>query len=217
MIDTKEYSAVIFDMDGVIVDNQKYHLLAWEQFCLKHSFQCVINTFSAQYFGKSNHEILNALSGQILTSDIALKLGEEKEEVYRKLYRNEIKPLNGLVELLKKLKSDNKLVAIASSAPISNIDFVLDSLSIRQYFDVIVDVSMVKNSKPDPEIYLKAADLLNVNPSKCLVFEDSHSGIKAALSAGMNVIAIATTHKKEELNPNLLKINDFEELFSYTK
>jgi beta-phosphoglucomutase family hydrolase len=217
MIDTKEYNAVIFDMDGVIVDNHKYHLLAWEQFCLKHSFPCVISTFSAQYFGKSNHEILNALSGQILTSDIALKLGEEKEEVYRKLYRNEIKPLNGLVELLKKLKSDNKLVAIASSAPISKIDFVLDSLSIRLYFDVIVDVSMVKNSKPDPEIYLKAADLLNVNPSKCLVFEDSHSGIKAALSAGMNVIAIATTHKKEELNPNLLKINDFEELFSYTK
>lgn len=204
--------AIIFDMDGVIVDNQQYHLKAWEVFCGKQGFAFDIKTFSQKFFGKSNFEILNSLSPVELSMEETLKLGEEKEVIYRDLYINEIVPLNGLIAFLKKIKASDKRVAIASSAPISNINFVLDNLQIRQYFEAIVDVSMVKRSKPDPEIYLKAASLLNTKPSDCLVFEDSHSGIKAALAAGMNVIAITTTHTSEELNYNLLKVNNFEEL-----
>ncbi|MCB8963982.1 MAG: beta-phosphoglucomutase family hydrolase [Bacteroidales bacterium] len=212
MINLMEYRAVIFDMDGVIVDNQNYHLSSWEMFCAKYNFDCNINTFSAQYFGKSNHEILTSLSGKALTPQETYKLGEEKEEIYRQLYRDEIKPLAGLIDLLKLLKANRIPTAIASSAPTSNVDFVVDSLKIREYFDVIVDVSMVRNAKPDPEIYLKAAERLNVEPSGCLVFEDSHSGIKAALNAGMQVIGLATTHRKEELEPSIPKAYSFEEL-----
>ncbi|MGE0078046.1 MAG: HAD family hydrolase [Bacteroidales bacterium] len=206
------FKAVIFDMDGVIVDNQYYHLDAWEVFCKKYNYPFDISSFRQKYFGKSNHEILNSLSSKNLTIDEALELGEEKEIIYRDIYRNDIKPIPGLISLLENLKQLGKPIAIASSAPISNIDFVVDSLNIRKYFDVIVDVSMVEFSKPNPDIYLKAAHLLNTNPLDCLVFEDSHSGIKAAQSAGMSVIALATTHKKEELNYNLTIVNDFTEL-----
>ncbi|MGD9976659.1 MAG: HAD family hydrolase [Bacteroidales bacterium] len=213
MINFSDFSAVIFDMDGVIVDNQWYHLNAWKIFCKKHGLAFDESTFRANYFGKSNHEIICALYGGDFSLETTLKLGNEKEIIYQQNYISAIKPLPGLVKLLEDIKRARKPAAIASSAPIINIDFVLDSLRIREYFDKIVDVSMVKNSKPNPEIYLKAASLLNVPPQECLVFEDSHSGINAALAAGMAVIAVATTHSKEELSYELPKINNFEELY----
>ncbi|KAB2867390.1 MAG: beta-phosphoglucomutase family hydrolase [Bacteroidales bacterium] len=212
MIDFSNYSSVIFDMDGVIVNNHKYHLRAWEMFCNKYGYEFDIKTFSERFFGKSNHEILQKLAGNEISKDESEMLGEEKEQIYRDLYIDEIKPLDGLVPVLEKIKENGVTTAIASSAPLSNIDFVLDSLNIRDYFDVIVDASMVEYSKPNPAIYLRAASILNVEPSRCLVFEDSHSGIKAAIDAGMDVIAVATTHSKEELSYNLRKIINFSDL-----
>lgn len=210
MIYLSKYKAFIFDMDGVIVNNHSYHLKAWEIFCNKYSFPFDINTFSQQYFGKSNYEILSELSHKKVTEMEALTLGEEKEIIYRELYSKEILVHTGLLDFLEVLKSNNKLTAVASSAPISNINFVLDKLRIREYFNTIVDASMVKFSKPNPEIYLKAAHALNIEPRECLVFEDSHSGIKAALGAGMDVVVLATTHNRNELNYDLDIIDDFK-------
>jgi beta-phosphoglucomutase family hydrolase len=215
MIYLSQYKAFIFDMDGVIVNNHSYHLMAWKIFCDKYSFPFNINTFSQQYFGKSNFEILSELSDKKVTEMEALTLGEEKEIIYRELYAKEIMAHTGLLDLLKVLKSNDKLTAVASSAPISNINFVLDKLKIREYFNTLVDASMVKFSKPNPEIYLKASSALNIEPKECLVFEDSHSGIKAAQDAGMNVVVLATTHSKNELNYNLDIIDDFKELLHY--
>ena len=206
------YKAFIFDMDGVIVNNHEHHLKAWNLFCNKYKFDFDIKTFSERFFGKSNLEILSILSGRNISEIEAYELGEEKEKIYRELFIQDIKPHTGLIELLEKLRSEQKLIAIASSAPISNINFVLDTLNIRKYFDAIIDVSMVKHSKPNPEIYLKAAAMLKVKPSDCLVFEDSHSGIKSALDAGMQVIVLSTTHKKEELNYNLIIVDNFKHL-----
>lgn len=212
MIYLSKYKAFIFDMDGVIVNNHSYHLKAWEIFCNKYSFPFDINTFSQQYFGKSNYEILSELSHKKVTEMEALTLGEEKEIIYRELYSKEILVHTGLLDFLEVLKSNNKLTAVASSAPISNINFVLDKLRIREYFNTIVDASMVKFSKPNPEIYLKAAHALNIEPRECLVFEDSHSGIKAALDAGMEVVILSTTHKRNELNYNMAIVEDFTKL-----
>lgn len=212
MIYLSKYKAFIFDMDGVIVNNHSFHLKAWEIFCNMHSFPFDINTFSQRYFGKSNFEILSELSNGKVSEKEALALGEEKEIIYRELYSKEISAHTGLLDVLEVLKSNNKLTAVASSAPISNINFVLDKLKIREYFNTVVDASMVKFSKPNPEIYLKAASALNIEPRECLVFEDSHSGIKAALRAGMDVVVLATTHKKNELNYNMAIVEDFTKL-----
>lgn len=199
-------------MDGVIVDNHRYHLDAWEQFCYKHKCKFDKNGFTSHFFGKSNREIINELMPDSLTlSEIDL-LGEEKEVYYRNLYRDSITLVQGLEEVLRYVKAKGIKVALASSAPLSNIDFTLDALNIRNHFEVIVDASMVKQSKPNPDIYLKASELLMVSPSQCVVFEDSHAGIKSALSAGMEVIVLATTHPEEDLNYNLTIIKNYTNL-----
>lgn len=199
-------------MDGVIVDNDKYHLLAWKKFCKIKGFEYSESNFREKYFGLSNHDILCGITGQQLSALETTEMGEAKEVIYRDIYSKEIKPIDGLVDFLKKLKQSGKKIALASSAPTSNVDFVLDSLNIRRYFEVIVDSHMVLRAKPSPEIYLKAASLLGENPSRCIVFEDSHAGIKSAKTAGMKVVALATTHSREELSYMPFIIDDYVSL-----
>lgn len=211
-INLSEIKGVIFDMDGVIVDNYTFHLDAWEEFCIEHQIAFSRETFTRQFFGKNNNDILNALFGRNLSGNEVRVLGEEKESIYRKLYSPHIKPLNGLIPLLDSLKEKGIRIAIASSAPQSNIDFTIQNTGIGKYVDVIVNGDMVQRGKPHPDIFLKAAEMLNINPSVCLVFEDSFSGIEAAENAGMTVVAVATTHGKSEHRPNNLIISDFTEI-----
>ena len=120
-----------------------------------------------------------------------------------------MKPLDGLIDLLKLLKSNNIKTAIGSSAPSSNVDFVIDGLNIRQYFDQIVDSEGVEKAKPAPDIYIKAAKLLKIDPSNCVVFEDAIAGIEAARSAEMKVVGVATTLNYNELTYTDSRIHDF--------
>lgn len=200
---------IIFDMDGVIVDNYLFHIDAWGEFCKRHGLNFESEDFTKKYFGKNNADILKALFGRILADAEVHQLGEEKEAIYRELYQPHIKPLDGLVNFMKELKILGKKIAIASSAPQSNIDFVVNNTGIKVYIDVTVNGNMVKLGKPNPDIFLKASELLGIQPANCLVFEDSFSGIQAAINAGMQVVAVATTHKKEEHNPKLTIISDF--------
>lgn len=199
-------------MDGVIVDNHTYHVKAWEVFCQRHSLPFKETSFRAKYFGKNNFDILNGLMERSLTLKEIDVLGEEKEAIYRELYKQDITPVKGLKEFLIKLKSEGVKTAVGTSAPTSNLDFTIDSLDIRHLFDVIVDATGITKGKPDPEIYLKAARLLNVQPKHCIVFEDSISGIMAGQSAGMSVVSLLTTHSKEELPPTKLNLSNFEGL-----
>lgn len=199
MVNLNNIEAAIFDMDGVIVDNDKYHLQAYEQFCIMKGFRFSEPDFCTKYFGRSNHDILCGITGKQLTHEETSIMGEEKEQIYRRLYSPFIAPIPGLLPFLDELKKAGKKIALASSAPTSNVDFVVDSLKIRHFFDVLVDSHMVSQAKPNPEIYLKAASLLGVTPTKCVVFEDSHAGIRSAQGAGMQVVALATTHSREEL------------------
>ena len=120
-----------------------------------------------------------------------------------------MKPLAGLINLLKELKTNGVKTAVGSSAPTVNVDFVLDGLDIRQYFDQVVDSSGVAKAKPAPDIYLKAANLLEVNPANCVVFEDAAAGIDAAQKAGMKVVGVATTLDYENLSHTDAKVYDF--------
>lgn len=207
MMDTKTY-AFIFDMDGVIVDNAVYHYGAWEEFCRRKGFTYQRGD-SRYWFGNTNREILEKIMGRKPTPDEIRELGEEKEAIYRELIAPDLQPVEGFEALLKAMKTSGFSVAMATSAPTENVDFVLGRLGIRHYFDPIVDASGVENGKPSPEIYLKAARLVGREPANCLVFEDAIAGIRSARNAGMKVVGLITTLEEAELEGTELNISDF--------
>jgi len=188
----------IFDMDGVVVDNAVWHLKAFAEFGKRHGLVQTKEEYT-KYFGNTNQTIMNSLFNTTLSSDKLNALAEEKEIIYRELYSPFIQPLEGLSAFLKKASDLAIPIALATSAPKENVDFTLDSTGLKKYFSIISDATMVKNGKPDPEIYLLTAAKLGVQPSDCIVFEDSIAGIQSGLRAGMRVIGVATTYKSEEL------------------
>ena len=191
--------AMIFDMDGVIVDNHHYHLRSWLSFFERNGIHMTEAEYKEQVNGRVMHTILPKIVGRSLSADEIRTLGEQKETEYRDLYRTAIQPTPGLVNFLEELQRLNVPRAIATSAPPSNVDFTLEGTHLRSYFPVIVDDTMVTTGKPDPEVYLKSAEQLEMPPERCIVFEDAILGIQAGKNAGMPVVALATTHTPEEL------------------
>lgn len=204
--------AVIFDMDGVIVDNNFYHKKAWKEFCSRHKFSLTDDEFKKYIYGRINKDILKFLFNRVLSPGEIEDLSEEKEKIYRDIYKQEIKLPEGLNALLLEFKLAGIKIAVASSAPKDNIEFVFENTGIRDLFRIVLTESDIKNGKPDPEIYLKTAELLSIDPGECIVFEDSVSGINSAKNAGMKVIAITTTHPGNELSKADLIINSFLEI-----
>ncbi len=199
-------------MDGVMVDNNLYHKRAWELFVQQHGFNLPEIELKEHVYGKINRDILLYLFGEDITDADIIKYANEKERFYQSIYSDYIKPTKGLIEFLNLLHSQNIPIAVATSAPPTNVGFVLSSLGVEKYFQIIVDDTDVKKGKPDPEIYLTTAKKLNMNPSDCVVFEDSLSGVQSAINAGMKVVAITTTHTKAELSNANLVIDDFSKL-----
>jgi beta-phosphoglucomutase len=201
--------AVIFDMDGVLTDNFKWHLLAWETFCKKHKKHISAEEFRAHVFGGNNPDHLRYIFGSGISESLIQEYSHEKESIYRELYRDHIRPVNGLTDFLHELKALNIPMGIATSAERDNVDFILEAIHCKGYFDVIVDSSMISKGKPDPEVFLKAAALLGSIPEDCVIFEDSLKGIEASLRAGMKVVGVATTHYYAELTEAHKVISDF--------
>ncbi|HAH58806.1 MAG: HAD family phosphatase [Lentimicrobiaceae bacterium] len=208
----KQDLAVIFDMDGVLVDNAHYHFLAWQKFCKRHGKSFDLISFRERLFGCSNAEHLKMIFKKPLPATTIAELAAEKELIYRYLYHDNVKPTPGLIPLLMDLKAHNIPMAIATSGEKENVDFVIHEAGLDGFFGAIADASQVKNGKPDPEVFLKAAALLNMKPEYCLVIEDTNKGIDAALKAKMTVIGIATTHHKAELTEAHQVIENFTEL-----
>jgi HAD superfamily hydrolase (TIGR01509 family) len=203
---------VIFDQDGVLVENNKFNKIAWQQFCKKHGLHPTEQEYKEKVYGRINADTLKFLFGDGITQEQIVAYSEEKESIFREAMKGNIKPVRGLIELMDSLKGSGIKMALATSAPPENIEFVLSTINARKYFDVIVDETMVEKGKPNPDVYFKTAKKCNVNPSKCIVFEDSISGIKSVLAAGMKVIAITTTHNKDELKEADLVIDDFTQV-----
>lgn len=208
----KTKMAILLDMDGVVVDNIQYHREAWKQFCKKYAFAFSDELFANFINGRVSKDIMEYFFGQALTQAEIDRYTEEKESIYRALYRPYLQPTKGLMAFLQALQQQGVRFGLGSSAPDENVNFILDGLGIRPYLDAIVNASMVSKGKPDPEIYLKAADQLEVNPSNCIVIEDALSGIKAGKNAGMKVIGMATTHGREALKQADLVVPDFTPL-----
>ncbi|WP_338876605.1 HAD family phosphatase [Spirosoma sp. SC4-14] len=206
--------AALFDMDGVLVDNADFHINAWLQFAQEKGFPLTRNQYLEHINGRVSADAMAYVFGRPIEPGQLITLTEEKEAIYRELYRPYLQSTPGLLPLLDALKAKHVRMAVGTSAPISNVYFTLDGLPLRPYFDTVVDASMVTRGKPDPEIYLKAAERVGVAPARCIVFEDAFAGIEAGLNAGMSVVALATTHTPNELISTgaSLIVNDFTEL-----
>lgn len=190
--------AAVFDMDGTLVDNMHVHRDAWRRFLERKGLP-----FDEEQYLRNNTgtitEIIPRFFPQATDPAEAYRLGMEKEAVYREVYRGHVVPLPGLVAFLDTLRSAGIRIALATAADRGNIDFTLDELGIRDRFDALVGAEDVQRGKPHPDVYLRAAERLAVEPRHCLAFEDTPAGIRAALGAGMRVVGIATTHPRTEL------------------
>jgi beta-phosphoglucomutase len=202
---------IIFDMDGVIVDSNPYHKIALKEFCSRHGYELTDDQLLKRIYGRTNREWITDLLGK-LPEDQLLEYTEEKEQLYRKLFADDIKPMKGLVKFLDLLDEKNILRAIGTSTPRSNVDFTLGRTNTTKYFPTILNDTFVTHSKPHPEIYLKSAAALGLPNSQCVVIEDSLSGVEAGQKAGSKVVGVTTTHTREELSHCALVIDDFEGL-----
>lgn len=202
---------IIFDMDGVVVDNHAYHFKAWMAFAEKYKFELNEDIYRDHYNGKTNSDLFKMIFGQISEEEIK-KYSDEKEDLYQSLYQKEMKPHTGLIEFLDALKNKKLKIALGTSAPSRNVDFVLDQLNLRSYFDVIVDGPQVQRGKPDPQVYLLCVEKLGLLPHECAVFEDSLAGLDSAIGAGCRPIGVATSHQPDELRGKTSEIiHDFTE------
>ncbi|MBX2945959.1 MAG: HAD family phosphatase [Cyclobacteriaceae bacterium] len=203
--------AVIFDMDGVIVDTNPFHKETINQFCKKYGFQLTDEELRTRIYGRTNREWITALFGK-LTEQQLEAYAFEKEQMFREAYAAHIKPVEGLISFLEMLEQNHIVRSIATSAPRANVDFVLKGTGIGKYFNIILDESMVSHGKPHPEIYLKSAKALNLPNQQCIVIEDSLSGIQAGKASGSKVIGITTTHAPDEMMDTDLVIDNFNAL-----
>ncbi len=201
---------LIFDMDGVVVNNDRYHCFSWIEFAERHGKKVGFDEVKS-WFGNTNKTILENLFDNKLSMEQIKTMGNEKEEIYRKMYAPDIKPVEGLGAFLASI-DDTFHIGLATSAPPENVAFVLKETGLNSYFDSVTDASDITIGKPDPEIFMKAAEKLGIKPDQCLVFEDSFHGIEAGRRAGMLVVGVATTHSKEGLNNTDYVIRDFTEI-----
>lgn len=190
---------VIFDWDGVVIDSSGQHERSWEMLANEIGKPLPAGHFKAG-FGRKNQEIIPGLLRWSWDPEEVARLGDRKEELYRELVRGQgVRVLPGARELLAALRDAGLLRAVGSSTPRANIDAIFAATGLGEFFDAVVCADDVKNGKPAPDVFLRAAELLALDPADCLVIEDAHFGIEAAHRAGMLVLAVATTHSLSEL------------------
>jgi beta-phosphoglucomutase family hydrolase len=203
-----EIRALIFDMDGVLIDSNSVHRLTWEQYNRRHGMETT-EAMQQRMYGKRNDELIRDFYGGHLTDREVFAHGAAKEALYREVMRPRIRSslVPGVVEFLDRHR--NLPMAVATNAERANLDFVLDEGGLRSYFRVLIDGHQVAKPKPDPEIYLRAAQLLGTDPEFCVVFEDSYAGVRAGVGAGMRVVGVNTTH--DDLPGASFSVRDFND------
>jgi len=209
--------AVIFDMDGTMIDSEIQHFYAYQKVLLAFGIDFQLDDYS-NYFGVLDRDICAYLVKKYNISTDLSNLMELKNQLFKSEFITKALPRPGLFSLLKKLKKDRYLMAVASSSHIDEIIYVLNNLHIESFFNVVVSADNVKNGKPDPDIFLLAAKKLKVSPSDCLVLEDAPKGVLAAKSANMKCYAVPS---KEVKNQDFSKadkvLNSLGEVYSFLK
>src|SRR5215813_3166665 len=183
--------AVLWDMDGTLIDSEEFHWISWRDTMAKEGVQITREQFLPT-FGQRNDSILSQWLGDIATPARIEKIANAKEEMYRHLIRRDgISPLPGVADWLYRLHNEGWLQAVASAAPRANIVAVLEALSATHIFQGIVSAEDVRRGKPDPEVYLAAAARVAVPPDRCIVVEDALPGVEGARGAGMRSIGVS--------------------------
>lgn len=192
-----KFKAFIFDLNGTIIDDMKYHVKAWHKIFTDLGVSITYEETKAECYGKNEEVIERVLPGRFSEQE-KTKMGYAKEKQYQEEFRPHLKMISGLDIFLKETKEAGIKIALGSAAILSNVDFILDGLHIRHYFDAIVSADDVKHSKPHPETFLQCASKLGIDPAGCLVFEDAPKGIECAINAGMESMVLTTMHIKTE-------------------
>lgn len=199
MIKITPPKAIIFDMDGTLVDNMHIHHDAWMQFIKEKGLNINAETFERDYHKGTLIEVMQRFFPDLTTEKELRAVGNEKEALYRKIFAPHINPLLGLIDFLITIKNRSIPIGLATMGDQNNIDLTLKGLEISSFFHSTTGGHQVVKGKPDPEIFLLAAKKIGVPPSECLAFEDTQSGIKSALAAGMQVVGVATQYSTTEL------------------
>lgn len=205
--------AVIFDMDGVMIDSNPAIIKTWNSFFNKFEISLTDEQFNQYIFGRTSKDTLRLVFERELSNEEFLVHDELLNTTIAQFYLSESKIVPGITDFVKSLAKNKVPIAIATSSPGKNVKTVLEKANLTGYFDVISDASHALHSKPHPYIYLKTAERLGIDPSRCLVFDDSFSGIASAKAAGMQVIALSTTHTATELAAETFEvISDFTDI-----
>jgi len=189
--------AVLWDMDGVLVDTAPFHYQAWRALFAGLGKDLSDEEFR-RTFGLRNDDILRANLGDMPPERLR-ELGRRKEELFREAIRGKVQPLPGAVALVRRLRESGVKTAVVSSAPRRNVETLLDALGISDGFDALVAEEDAERGKPDPQGYLVAAERLGERPEDCVVIEDAPGGVEAAKRAGMRCIGLAAGREPDAL------------------
>lgn len=201
---------VIWDMDGVIIDSAQEHRQAWQRLAQEEGVRFTDADFWAT-FGRRNNDIITLMWGT-LPPERLQELADRKEDYFRALIRTTAAPLPGSIELLRGLHEAGFLQALASSAPVENVQLISEVLGLGQYLTALVSGETVPQGKPAPDIFLKAAGELDMDPAQCLVIEDAVAGVQAAHAAGMRCIAVAGNRDLPGLHEAELMVKSLTEV-----
>jgi beta-phosphoglucomutase len=192
-------SGFIFDMNGTMIDDMSFHTKVWHRLLTEDlGSSMTYEEVKLQMYGKNGDVLERVFGKERFTQEEMNHLSIEKEKRYQEVYLPHLKLIDGLASFLENAYARHIRMAIGSAAIPFNINFALDNLHIRHYFKAIVSADDVLISKPHPETFLKAAQLIEVAPAGCIVFEDAPKGVEAAHNAGMDCIVLLTAHERKD-------------------
>jgi beta-phosphoglucomutase-like phosphatase (HAD superfamily) len=206
--------ALIFDMDGTMVDSMPAHAKSWELFRKRHHLQMSVDEILKRTTGRNGIECVRELLGHDISDEDAKRMIDEKEADYRRIFAEGFREVAGFSAFARAAQDRGLKLAVATAGDKDNLAFVLERLQLKRPPDAEVRGDQGLPGKPAPDIFLKAAQMVGTEPADCIVFEDAPFGIEAARRAGMRAVAICSTHRPDELaGPHVIaSVRDFEEL-----
>jgi HAD superfamily hydrolase (TIGR01509 family) len=209
-------TAFVFDMDGTMVESMPAHAKSWQMFKERHHLDLSVEEILERTTGRNGIECVRILLGEDIPDDKAKELIDRKEADYREIFAREFREVAGFAKFVQKAQDRGLKIAVATAGDKNNLDFVLKRLDLQREPEAQVRGDQGLPGKPEPDIFLKAAQMLGAKPAQAVVFEDAPFGIEAARRAGMRAVAICSTHKPEELaGPHVIaSVRDYEELMN---